>query len=271
MENTNINKNGNVTENITQQPDQEFKKRQISKKENDEGILNKAQPENEQGEGEKEEEEESEYEYEFAPTTGFYIVVIGAILAIIAFIIFINLNYSTSKSVKSWLIGSLIEFKNQFFMKKVYITAICAFIFFQIATAISNSIIQHFQLDSANSNNKDLNDLSNSSVIGAFIIVGIIFPIGEELVFRKFIYGLVSLLSNFLAYVISSFLFAFYHFEFSIEKLKEEIARFPLYLLAGVMFAFVYDYTDCILASIFAHILNNSKTVVLSLVGVLND
>jgi len=271
MENTNIINNDDVTENIIQQPNQELKKRQIPKKENDEDILNNTQPENEQGEGEKEEEEDSEYEYEFAPTTGFYIVVIGAILAIIAFIIFINLNYSTSKSVKSWLIGSLIDFKNQFFLKKVYIVAICSFIFFQIATAISDAIIKHFKLDSTNSNNKDLNDLSSSSIIGAFIIVGIIFPIGEELVFRKLIYGLVSLLSNFLAYIISSFLFAFYHFEFSIDKLKEEIARFPLYLLAGVMFAFVYDYTGCILTSIIAHILNNSKTVILSLVGVLND
>jgi len=268
MESANVDENDNVTENVTQQ-DQEIKKRLIPKGKDGDEILDNAQLENEQGEEDGEDEEE-EYEYEFAPTTGFYVLCIGIILAIIAFIVFINLDYAASKTVKSWLVGSLVDFKNQFFMKEVYIAAICTFIFFQIATAISNTIIQHFQLDSTNSNNKDLNELSSSSVIGALIIVGIIFPIGEELVFRKIIFGLVSLLSKYLAYAVSSLLFAYYHFEFSLEKLKEEIARFPLYLLAGVMFAFVYDYTGCILATMLAHILNNSKTVVLSLIGVLN-
>ena len=268
MESADVDKNDKLTENGTQQ-DQELKKRLIPKRENVDDTFDITQPENKQGE--EAEEEEEEYEYEFVPTTGFYILCFSIILVIVIFIIFINLDYSASKIVKNWLVNSIVDFKNQFFMKEVYIAAICTFIFFQVATAISNTIIQHFQLDSTNSNNKDLNNLSSSSVIGALIIVGIIFPIVEELIFRKLIFGLVSLLSKYLAYAVSSLLFAYYHFEFSIEKLKEEIARFPLYLLAGIMFAFVYDYTGCILATMLAHILNNSKTVILSIIGVLNQ
>ncbi|OUM67969.1 hypothetical protein PIROE2DRAFT_58369 [Piromyces sp. E2] len=264
MENTNIDNNDKTTKETVAQPDQELKKRPIQKhneEEEEKPLIN----ENEQGEGEG--EEESEYEYELS--TGFYITGVCIVLAIIAFIVFMYLDFPLSKKCRGWFIGSLIDFKNQFFMKKVYIYALCAFLFFQVATAISDFIVERINPEASNTNNKDLNDLSKSSIIGAFLLLGIIVPIGEELVFRKLIYGILSYLSKILAYAVSSFLFAFYHFEFSFEKLKEEITRFPLYLLAGIMFAYVYDATGCILSTMIAHILNNTKTVVLSVLGVL--
>ncbi|ORX69816.1 Abi-domain-containing protein [Anaeromyces robustus] len=252
-----------ATDNVAQ-PDQEIKKRPIKKQIDNEEINEKN--ENVEG-GEGEEEEESEYEYEFVPTTGFYVVIGTILLAIIGFIIFINLDYPMSKKVKGMFISSLIDFKNQFFMKKVYIAAILAFIFIQVATAISSEIVERINPDAVNSNNRDLNDFSNSSMVGAFIVAALCFPIGEELFFRKFLFGIINHFSKILAYLISSFVFAFYHFEFDFTKLKEEFTRFPLYLLSGFTFAYVYDYTGCILASIIAHFLNNTKAVILSFLG----
>jgi membrane protease YdiL (CAAX protease family) len=263
MEYTNINNNDKATKENVAQPDQELKKRPVQKHSEEEKPL---ENENIEG-GEGEEEEESEYEYELS--TGFYVVGVSIVLAIIAFIVFINLDFPMSIKCKSWFVNSLVDFKNQFFMKKVYIYAIGAFLFFQVATAISDIIVERINPEATNSNNKDLNDLSKSSMIGAFLILGLIIPIGEELVFRKLIFGILSHLSKILAYAVSSFLFAFYHFEFSFEKLKEEITRFPLYLLAGIMFAYVYDTTGCILSTMIAHVLNNTKTVILSVIGVL--
>jgi len=176
-----------------------------------------------------------------------------------------------SKHLKQMFIGSLIDFKNQFFMKKVYIAAVGIFIVFQIFTTITQILIKYIQPDASNSTNKDLNDFAGSSVIGAFIIAGIIFPVGEELIFRKLLFGILNHFSTLLAFIVSSFVFAFYHFEFSIQKLKEEYIRFPIYLFAGLMFAYVYNDTGCILATMLGHILNNSYTVILSLLGVLQQ
>lgn len=264
MDNANFENNNQVKSENIEKTDQQIKKRPIQKQNENE------QNQENNNEQEGEEEEESEYEYEYVASTGLYVIVSIVLIAFIGFIIFINLNYPMSKHVKEMFIGSLIDFENQFFMKKVYIAAICIFVIFQVVNSISLIISRYLKADTGNSNNKDLNELAGSSVIGAFIIAGIIFPIVEELIFRKLVFGVISHFSIILAYIVSSFVFAFYHFEFSIEKLKEEIYRFPVYLFAGIMFAYVYDYTDCILATMLGHILNNSYTVILSLMGILN-
>ncbi|ORX58370.1 hypothetical protein BCR36DRAFT_580000 [Piromyces finnis] len=78
-----------------------------------------------------------------------------------------------SKKCESWIFNSLIHFKNQFFKKKVYTYAIGAFLFFQFATAISDYIVQRISPEATNSNNKNLNDLSKTSMTGALLILSL--------------------------------------------------------------------------------------------------
>lgn len=89
------------------------------------------------------------------------------------------------------------------------------------------------------------------------LIVSIVGPILEEIVFRKVIFGtLYKKYSFFVSALISSLIFGFAHFE------PEHII---LYSAMGFTFAFLYVKTQRILVPIFAHIAMNTIVVVAQL------
>jgi len=242
-------------------PDQELKQRIVEKPEETEETKEKIQK------GEGEEEDDDEYEYVEVPIVNYYVVaLVGAILLILA-IVLLNLNNPYSQKMKTIIINDIVGFKNQFFMPKVYKYAVIAFIVFQVVDRIYNLISPP---DAKNSSNDDLRELVDLSAINAFLIAGIAVPIFEEIMFRKIMFRFIYMFSKPLAYIISSVVFSYYHFEFKWENLKKELFRFPLYTFAGLLFAYVYEYTGfSLLTSIIAHCLNNSFTVILGLFGVL--
>lgn len=89
------------------------------------------------------------------------------------------------------------------------------------------------------------------------LVISIIGPILEEVVFRKIIFGtLYKRLNFFLSALISSILFALAHSEFS---------HILLYASMGFTFAYLYVKTKRILVPIFAHVSMNTLVVVIQL------
>lgn len=85
------------------------------------------------------------------------------------------------------------------------------------------------------------------------IVISIIGPILEEIIFRKIIFGtLAPNLGFFLAAVISSLIFGALHLDFS---------HILIYTTMGLVFAYLYVKTKRILVPIFAHVMMNTLVV----------
>ncbi|WP_191567611.1 CPBP family intramembrane glutamic endopeptidase [Metabacillus idriensis] len=86
------------------------------------------------------------------------------------------------------------------------------------------------------------------------IVIIIIAPILEEIIFRKIIFGsLAPNLGFFFAAVISSFIFGALHMDFE---------HMLIYTSMGLVFAFLYVKTQQILVPILAHVMMNTFVVV---------
>ena len=89
------------------------------------------------------------------------------------------------------------------------------------------------------------------------LVVSIIGPILEEIVFRKIIFGsLYQRFGFFISALVSSLIFAVAHMDF---------VHILLYASMGFTFAFLYVKTKRILVPIFAHVAMNTLVVILQL------
>jgi len=89
------------------------------------------------------------------------------------------------------------------------------------------------------------------------LVVSIIGPILEEIVFRKIIFGsLYKRFGFFLSALVSSLIFAVAHMDF---------VHILLYASMGFTFAFLYVKTKRILVPIFAHVAMNTLVVIMQL------
>ena len=120
-------------------------------------------------------------------------------------------------------------------------------------------------------NYKDLIKLIDASPI-ASLVISFFPPVLEEFICRKLIFGYLKKYSKFLAYVVSSAVFTLGHYQFSPVKCYEELNTTPTYFIAGLIFAYTYNYTGYLLSSMFAHYLTNGGISVLRTFGFwLND
>ena len=89
------------------------------------------------------------------------------------------------------------------------------------------------------------------------LVIAVIGPILEELVFRRVIFGsLIQVQSFWLSAIISGVIFAAIHFDFE---------HILLYTICGLIFAFLYHKTKRIITSIISHILLNSFVILVQL------
>ncbi|TYS34717.1 CPBP family intramembrane glutamic endopeptidase [Bacillus pumilus] len=99
------------------------------------------------------------------------------------------------------------------------------------------------------------------SIMDAFpflvVIIALIGPILEEIIFRKIIFGVIYERSNFfIAALVSSVFFAAAHSDFD---------HFFLYTAMGFTFAFLYAKTKRIIVPIGAHMLMNSLVILVQI------
>jgi len=175
----------------------------------------------------------------------------------------------------------------QFLIPRVYTTALLTYVVFFILNIACNIILNAIfgVADDYTSTNQDKleNNLTSKNKGTKFFYIFytcIGAPILEEFVFRSIIFKVINwsgkkvqeklkfigIIIRILAFLISSFLFAFAHFGLSFDVLIKEIRTFPSYFLMGLAFAFAYNRDNYILASILTHMLNNTVSTVLILV-----
>jgi len=173
----------------------------------------------------------------------------------------------------------------QFLIPKVYTTALLIYIIFFVCNVacniIMNSILGPAEDNTSTNQDKLVERLNNNkkSMIFFIIYACIGAPIIEEFIFRSIIFKIINwagkkvqekqkfigIIIRILAFLISSFIFAFAHFNLSFEVLIKEIRTFPTYFIMGLAFAFAYNRDNYLLASILTHSLNNIIAVVVIL------
>ena len=126
------------------------------------------------------------------------------------------------------------------------------------ANAIGSSIVKLFVDQSSSVNQQQVESLTKSIPAIMFFVTGFLAPIGEELIFRGVIFTGLRKYNRFLAYVVSAFLFGFIHVMNSVfaGNIFEMVQMIP-YAFSGLVFAYIYESTDNIWASILTHMTNN--------------
>lgn len=147
-----------------------------------------------------------------------------------------------------------------FMNNKLSIIAGCFLGFFLniCANAIGSSIVKLFVDQSSSVNQQQVESLTKSIPAVMFFVTGFLAPIGEELIFRGVIFTGLRKYNRFLAYVVSAFLFGFIHVMNSVfaGNIFEMVQMIP-YAFSGLVFAYIYESTDNIWASILTHMTNN--------------
>ncbi|WP_282155912.1 CPBP family intramembrane glutamic endopeptidase [Cytobacillus gottheilii] len=125
-----------------------------------------------------------------------------------------------------------------------------------IAQSIAANIEYMIGIEMGSENTQQIMSIIETSSI-VIIVVSIIGPILEEIIFRKIIFGSLHKRFNFfISALLSSVIFAAAH---------TEIEHLLLYSAMGFTFAFLYVKTKRILVPIFAHVAMNSLVVVMQL------
>ncbi len=102
-------------------------------------------------------------------------------------------------------------------------------------------------------NTLDLMNVARAAPI-FIIIISVLGPILEEVVFRKIIFGSIYKRTNFfIAAIASALVFAAVHMDFS---------HLLTYTLIGIVFAFLYVHTKRIIVPIIAHMAINTYAVI---------
>jgi len=135
-----------------------------------------------------------------------------------------------------------VNFFKQFLIPRVYITAVISFIVILAINFINGIILSNTLNVETNSNEEAIDEVTKINPVFVTIYVCIIGPIIEELIFRQLIFWFINKFSKILAYLVSSFLFAFAHFSFSFSTLIAEIYYLPIYFIMGALLAYTYDY-----------------------------
>ncbi|WP_078543030.1 CPBP family intramembrane glutamic endopeptidase [Litchfieldia alkalitelluris] len=121
----------------------------------------------------------------------------------------------------------------------------------------ANIEVQLFGVDPGSENTQQIMDLVRMTPF-LIIVVSVIGPILEEIIFRKIVFGtLYKRFNFFISALLSSVLFAAVHMEFE---------HILLYSAMGFTFAFLYVKTKRIIVPIFAHVAMNTLVVVIQTV-----
>lgn len=167
------------------------------------------------------------------------------------------------KDIYAILEEQIYDFMRQFTRPSVYIEGVQGFL------VLFSFTIGYSLLISDKSSNEQylVNEMKNEllSVILSSCIIG---PFLEEFIFRKLLFGITKKFSLIFAYLLSSFIFAFGHFQYSFSVLLLEMRTFPPYFFAGLVFAYVYNYEESLLAPIIMHVLNNTVSTILALISI---
>ena len=138
------------------------------------------------------------------------------------------------------------------FIPYIFMTAGLMLVGMVVGTIVNNLITRPF----GGSNNSAIAQLLiGSSILPRVLVVGILAPIFEELIFRKVLIDRLSKYGSFIAIVVSGLFFGLFHGNFS---------QFFFATMIGCLFAFLYLKTGKIHLTITLHMIVNLTTSVIT-------
>ena len=136
-----------------------------------------------------------------------------------------------------------------------------------LITAVYSYIVTYFYPGfGSNDNENNLVEIIKIYPIISIVIFGIIGPMCEEIGYRLGLFSLVRKWNRPMAYVITAVVFGFIHFDFTNANLTLEFLNLPAYILAGLLFSYVYD-KEGIETSMTAHITNNLFSIIMTILS----
>lgn len=135
-----------------------------------------------------------------------------------------------------------------------------------IAALIANAIGLEL---TPNQNQQTIEQGTMAQPVFAAIMSILFAPISEEIGYRLGIFGGISKFNRVWAYILTSLIFAFIHFDFTSagDNLIIEFLNLPSYIFAGAWLCFCYDYQGNLSTSITAHMFNNLVAFITQMIG----
>lgn len=113
---------------------------------------------------------------------------------------------------------------------------------------------------STNANQSNINLIIAANPILSIVILGIVGPFCEEATYRLGLFNLGKRWNAVVPYILSSLVFGLIHFDWTNAASSIEWLNLPIYIIMGLLFAFVYDHFG-FGASFLAHATNNLISV----------
>lgn len=132
------------------------------------------------------------------------------------------------------------------------------------AVSIFSSLISGIFSDASSANQDGINEMTSSTwgFISLFLIIGIIGPVIEELIFRRALFQIFK--NNTLSIIISSISFGLLHMTNQAGSALDFFAVLIPYLSAGIVFSSLYVKSNKnILVPIACHITNNAVSLLI--------
>jgi membrane protease YdiL (CAAX protease family) len=188
-----------------------------------------------------------------------------------------HISYAATINIVSYVILLVLMFiaafdvinrlRRQFYRPSVIVKGIGYGMLIILATIALNSIYLVFGIElSDNANESSVTAIMKAypffSLV-AFVIAG---PMVEELTYRLGLFGLLKRVNRYLAYAGTFLVFGLIHFDFETTNLLNELLNLPFYLVAGLLFCYIYE-KEGLVASIYAHVTNNLVSFIASFIA----
>ena len=134
---------------------------------------------------------------------------------------------------------------------------------------ILSSIISLFYEVADSDNQTVVVSIIHNYPILAFIVIGILGPVCEELTYRVGLYSFLRRINKYLAFAVTAIVFALIHFGFDSENMINELWNLPVYIINGLILTIAYEHRGPA-CSMTAHAIYNTISFLIVLVGKTN-
>ena len=168
------------------------------------------------------------------------------------------------------LISIVLLTRRELFFKKFnsgvdYIYGVAYAVSIVAVGTILGSIISFFHDAGNNVNQTTAETILTNYPILALFVLGILGPICEELTYRVGLYSLLRRINKYLAFAVTTIVFALIHFDFFASDMISELWSLPTYLALGFLLTLAYEHRGPA-CSIIAHSVYNLIACLLMLV-----
>lgn len=161
-----------------------------------------------------------------------------------------------------------IELMKTFKGWKPYVAALIGIATIFTFNIIYNTLLANLHLSiSDNENESALNSIVQDFPFASLILFAVIGPVCEELTYRVGLFSFFKRINSVLAYAITIIIFALIHFGFGAENMVNEFLNLPFYIMAALTLTYLYDKYG-FASSVTAHVLNNSISLILTIISV---